>query len=223
MNIYTVSHRSEYTPHIFVNILLYIFMWQHWRNDTTMLPLYIKIYNKIFTKMWLTSLTYIYIHTFILAFGFYFSTIVPGSHTHSEIKMFHNFCKNSAFSLICQCSPFMWPTWTWWEKGVGKSFTLLHGFLLERLHFVHGNVIAALLVFCWKSFNSLNIVVWVSISFLISKLWFTPSYWNQYIFSTLWLNSSVLAPICFTCTQATRCLQQHLCCAEWMSERVVNP
>ncbi len=30
----TVSHRREYTPHIFVNILLYIFMWQHWRNDT---------------------------------------------------------------------------------------------------------------------------------------------------------------------------------------------
>ncbi len=30
----TVSHRSEYTPHIFVNILLYLFMWQHWRNDT---------------------------------------------------------------------------------------------------------------------------------------------------------------------------------------------
>ncbi len=29
----TVSHRSEYTPHIFVNIL-YIFMWQHWRNYT---------------------------------------------------------------------------------------------------------------------------------------------------------------------------------------------
>ncbi len=28
-NIYTVSHRSEYTPHIFVNILLYIFMLQH--------------------------------------------------------------------------------------------------------------------------------------------------------------------------------------------------
>ncbi len=23
---YTVSHRSEYTPHIFVNILLYLFM-----------------------------------------------------------------------------------------------------------------------------------------------------------------------------------------------------
>ncbi len=30
----TVSHRSEYTPHIFVNILLYLFMWQHWRNYT---------------------------------------------------------------------------------------------------------------------------------------------------------------------------------------------
>ncbi len=30
----TVSHRSEYTPHIIVNILLYLFMWQHWRNDT---------------------------------------------------------------------------------------------------------------------------------------------------------------------------------------------
>ncbi len=28
--IYTVSHRSEYTPHIFANI----FTWQHWRNDT---------------------------------------------------------------------------------------------------------------------------------------------------------------------------------------------
>ncbi len=27
--IYTVSHRSEYTPHIFVNIWLYLFMWQH--------------------------------------------------------------------------------------------------------------------------------------------------------------------------------------------------
>ncbi len=27
--IYIVSHRSEYTPHIFVNILLYLFMWQH--------------------------------------------------------------------------------------------------------------------------------------------------------------------------------------------------
>ncbi len=24
-NVYTVSHRSEYTPHIFVNILLYLF------------------------------------------------------------------------------------------------------------------------------------------------------------------------------------------------------
>ncbi len=32
-NMYTVSHRSEYTPHIFVNIWLYMFMWQHWRND----------------------------------------------------------------------------------------------------------------------------------------------------------------------------------------------
>ncbi len=31
---YTVSHRSEYTPHIFVNILLYLFMWHHWRNYT---------------------------------------------------------------------------------------------------------------------------------------------------------------------------------------------
>ncbi len=31
---YIVSHRNEYTPHIFVNILLYIFMWQHWRNYT---------------------------------------------------------------------------------------------------------------------------------------------------------------------------------------------
>ncbi len=30
--IYTVSHRSEYIPHIFVNILLYLFMWQHWRK-----------------------------------------------------------------------------------------------------------------------------------------------------------------------------------------------
>ncbi len=30
----TVSHRSEYTPHIVVNILLYLFMWQHWRNYT---------------------------------------------------------------------------------------------------------------------------------------------------------------------------------------------
>ncbi len=28
---YTVSHRSEYTPYIFVNNLLYIFMWQHWK------------------------------------------------------------------------------------------------------------------------------------------------------------------------------------------------
>ncbi len=34
VSVYTVSHRSEYTPHIFVNILLYIFMWPHWRNDT---------------------------------------------------------------------------------------------------------------------------------------------------------------------------------------------
>ncbi len=32
--VYTVSHRSEYTPHIFVNIFLYLFMWQHWRNYT---------------------------------------------------------------------------------------------------------------------------------------------------------------------------------------------
>ncbi len=32
--IYTVSHRSEYTPHICVYILLYFFMWQNWRNDT---------------------------------------------------------------------------------------------------------------------------------------------------------------------------------------------
>ncbi len=32
--IHTVSHRCEYTPHIFVNILLYLFMWQHWRNYT---------------------------------------------------------------------------------------------------------------------------------------------------------------------------------------------
>ncbi len=31
---YTVSHIIEYTPHIFVNILLYLFMWQNWRNDT---------------------------------------------------------------------------------------------------------------------------------------------------------------------------------------------
>ncbi len=31
--LYTVSHRSEYTPHIFVNILC-LFMWQHWINDT---------------------------------------------------------------------------------------------------------------------------------------------------------------------------------------------
>ncbi len=31
-NILTVYHRSEYTPYIFVNILLYLFMWQHWRN-----------------------------------------------------------------------------------------------------------------------------------------------------------------------------------------------
>ncbi len=31
---YTVSHIIEYAPHIFVNILLYLFMWQHWRNDT---------------------------------------------------------------------------------------------------------------------------------------------------------------------------------------------
>ncbi len=30
----TVSHRSEYTPHIFVNILLYLFMGKHGRNDT---------------------------------------------------------------------------------------------------------------------------------------------------------------------------------------------
>ncbi len=29
-----VSHRSEYTLHIFVNVLLYLFMWQHWRNYT---------------------------------------------------------------------------------------------------------------------------------------------------------------------------------------------
>ncbi len=34
IDVCTVSHRSEYTPHIFVNILLYLFMWQHWRNDT---------------------------------------------------------------------------------------------------------------------------------------------------------------------------------------------
>ncbi len=27
--VYTVSHKSEYTPHNFVNILLYLFMWQH--------------------------------------------------------------------------------------------------------------------------------------------------------------------------------------------------
>ncbi len=33
-NVCTVSLRSEYTPHICVNILLYIFMWQHWRNYT---------------------------------------------------------------------------------------------------------------------------------------------------------------------------------------------
>ena len=32
-NIHTVSHKSEYTPHISVN-LLYLFMGQHWRNDT---------------------------------------------------------------------------------------------------------------------------------------------------------------------------------------------
>ncbi len=25
---------SEYTPHILVNILLYLIMWHHWRNDT---------------------------------------------------------------------------------------------------------------------------------------------------------------------------------------------
>ncbi len=31
---HTVSHRSEYTPQIFLNNLLYIFMWQHWRNYT---------------------------------------------------------------------------------------------------------------------------------------------------------------------------------------------
>ncbi len=31
---FTVSHRSEFTPHIFVNILFYLFMWQHRRNDT---------------------------------------------------------------------------------------------------------------------------------------------------------------------------------------------
>ncbi len=31
---HTVSHRSEYTPHIFVNIVLYLFMWQPWRNYT---------------------------------------------------------------------------------------------------------------------------------------------------------------------------------------------
>ncbi len=31
---YTVSHRSYYIPHIFGNIVLFIFMWQHWRSDT---------------------------------------------------------------------------------------------------------------------------------------------------------------------------------------------
>ncbi len=31
---HTVSHRNEYTTRIFVNILLYFFIWQHWRNDT---------------------------------------------------------------------------------------------------------------------------------------------------------------------------------------------
>ena len=30
----TVSHKSEYYPHIFVNILLNLFIGQHWRNDT---------------------------------------------------------------------------------------------------------------------------------------------------------------------------------------------
>ncbi len=30
----TVSYRSEYTSHIFWNILLCLFMWQHWRNYT---------------------------------------------------------------------------------------------------------------------------------------------------------------------------------------------
>ncbi len=34
LDLYTVSHRSECTPHIFVNILLYLFMRQHWRNYT---------------------------------------------------------------------------------------------------------------------------------------------------------------------------------------------
>ncbi len=31
-----ISHKSEYTPHIFVNILLYLFMGQHYRNETLM-------------------------------------------------------------------------------------------------------------------------------------------------------------------------------------------
>ena len=30
----TVSHKSEYTPHIFANILIYFFKGQHWRNYT---------------------------------------------------------------------------------------------------------------------------------------------------------------------------------------------
>ncbi len=34
VHIYTVFHRSEYTTDIFVNILLYLLMWKHWRNDT---------------------------------------------------------------------------------------------------------------------------------------------------------------------------------------------
>ena len=30
---YTVPHKSEYSPHISVKILFYLFMGQHWRND----------------------------------------------------------------------------------------------------------------------------------------------------------------------------------------------
>ncbi len=43
----TESHRSEYTPHIFVNILLYLVMWQHWRNDTLLQCKVVSLYNSV--------------------------------------------------------------------------------------------------------------------------------------------------------------------------------
>ncbi len=46
--VHTVSHRSEYTPHIFVNILLYIFLWQHWRNYTFLqCKIVYSLYNRV--------------------------------------------------------------------------------------------------------------------------------------------------------------------------------